>query len=391
MTNARTRTVTAILGGAAVLLALTACAPAVHHLPGTSTVSSSKPKVTPTARPVANTQPKSDYPFTCGDAVSASTLTALFPVSMTAISGAKLSRVNSYSGMPGDSFVEGIGGLDCAWYDGTPAVNNGTQRGMHLTLIPATTAQWNSFVESYGETPVNNAFAECGTDPSDYNCTYDAYVNGTWFELTTDSMRGTLPGGSDNTLPTTLKTVATAVATKLTAAAAAEPNGPQKGSKPLPSQFDQLISSGAFLRAMGLPATTQVSIGCTGYGDGPIPITAIAADSLLGAGHSSCNFDTPDGGSYGYYSALPGGAWAATLAIAATPGEKSDVLVNQPEGSALYSWVDSDGGQNADLIFRGSWITVTLFAPDSVGEAVGSVPPATAVQNVASAASTTIG
>jgi hypothetical protein len=389
--TARVRSSAALAAAIAVLLTLTACAPPVHHIPKPGSLSTAKPRITPThtTAPVVNAKPASDYMFGCSDLVSAAALPSLFSVPMQATTGAQFLRFNGVSGMPYNYYVEELGGLDCAWFDGKTTNDGATaatsSHDMQLSVLPVDPSVWDRFVQSAGTGATSAGYTECSSDSGYNSCQYDAYVKGSWYELDSNNMSPVPP--SETAMPSALQTIVTTLNGKLNASAAAKPDIVQHGTRPLPAQPQDLLTAAEVKTALGLPSSVTISIDCGAEGDGPWTIQAEAATEVAGGG---CNFDTPDGGTYGGYSTLAGGEWAAHDAEANTPGETEMVTLNQPQTSSQYSFVDSQGNRTDDLIYDGSWLDFSVFSGDS-SEPAGTATPSDALQSLARAAESAIG
>ncbi len=392
MTAARIRTLTVIAAAAGVILVLTACAPPLHHVPKPGSFSTSTPRITPahSAAPAVTTKPASDYSFGCSNLVAASSLPALFPVAMKSITGAQFARVNSEPGFASDYYVEELGGLDCAWYDGKASNNGATAatstHDMELTILPVVSSVWKKFLESAGTGVTPTGYTDCSSDSGYNSCQYDGYVNGSWYELDLNNMTPMPP--SNQALPGALQSIVSTVNAKLGAGSAAEPNGLQHGTRPLPAEPQELLTAADVKSALGLPASASVTVDCSGQSDGPWTIDEEAATEVFGS--VGCSFGTPDGGTYGGYSALAGGEWAAHDAEAVTPGETAVVTLNQPQTSSLYTFTDSQSDRSDDFIYDGSWISFYLY-PTAGSDTPGTATPQEALGRLAQLAEQTIG
>ena len=388
MTSSRARAAVTLAVAAALLTALTACAPPVHTLPSAGAFSTVKPGLTPrpTATPAGPaTKPASDYSFGCSDLVGASALPGLLGVSVTPVLASKLDRENKFDSLPNDYYVEVLGGLDCDWADNQPLTSD-TSHNMALHLLPVDSSVWTKFTQSAGDDVTGTTYAACSTGATGGECQYDAFTNGTWWQLDINNMKPA--STSSSALPATLQTVVNAIAAKIATGQAAETNGTQKGLRPLPGESGELITAAQVKSALALPASATVTVNCNDQSDGPWTITAEAAIEVTGA--LGCNFDTPDGGVYGGYQVLSGGAWAAKDAIANTPSETAAITVNTPPNTDVYIWTDSQGGHDEDLIDYGNWIALSIYPPDSSEPAAG-VSATRALQTLTFDAEATIG
>ena len=371
MPSLRIRSVAAVVAASALLLTLTACAPPIHHVPTQGSFPTTKPKITPratTAPIAAATKPKSDYSFGCADLIPSGALPTLFDATVTPVLGSKLDRENKLDSLPNDYYVEVLGGLDCDWADNQP-LTSGTSSNMALHALPVDSSVWAKFGQSVdGASATSYTF--CSTGGTGGSCQYDAYLNGTWWQLDLNNMKPIAT--SSDVLPPAIQTLVTSITAKLSAGSPAESGGAQKGLRPLPTPANQLITAAQVKSALALPASASVTVNCDDQSDGPWTITAEASTELTGG--TSCNFDTPDGGIYGGYQVLSGGAWAAKDAIANTPGETLGATVNPPANTAYYVWTDYQNGRDADLIDYGNWIALYLYAPDSSEPAAANSP-----------------
>jgi hypothetical protein len=384
------RIAAALIATAGVLAALTACAPPIHHVPQPGSFSTSKPKITiapktPTPTPALAVKPKPDYSFACTDLMGGRALPSLYSVPMHEEAESKFNRMYKVGEFTDEYYVEVLGGLDCEWDDGLSPSNSSSHQ-MTLTILPVDSSVWTKFVQSAGDGVSGDTYTDCSSDDGHNTCQYEAYVHGSWYELDTNNI---IPSSSTfDVLPPALMGIVSTLNAKLSAGPAAEANGPQKGTRSVPSVAGQLLTAADVKTALALPASANVSIDCNGEYDGPWAIGAEASTELTGG--FGCFFDTPDGGTYGGFAVLSGGEWAAKDAIANTPGEVQAVTVNQPVGSALYTWTDSGNDPSADLIDYGNWIFFFLFPPDGSEPASGTAP-SLALQNLALSAEKTIG
>jgi hypothetical protein len=384
------RIVAALIATAGVLAALTACAPPIHHVPQPGSFSTSKPKITlapktPAPKPTLAVKPKSDYAFACTDLMGGRALPSLFSVPMHEQALSKFDRVYKLGEFTDDYYVEVLGGLDCDWDDGLNP-SNASSHQLTLTVLPVDSSVWAKFVASAPDGVNGNTFTQCDSDGGYNTCQYDAYVNGSWFELDATNI---IPSSSSFTvLPPAVMGIVSTINAKLNTGPAAEANGPQKGTRSVPTDASELLTVADVKTALALPASATISIECNGESDGPWTIDAEASKELTGG--IGCFFDTPDGGTYGGYEVLSGGEWAAKDAIANTPGEVQAVTVNQPIGSALDTWTDSSNNSDADLIDYGNWILFSLYPSDSSEPASGTTS-SLALQNLSLEAEKTIG
>jgi hypothetical protein len=389
MPTQRFRTTAAVIAAATVLVALTACAPPIHHVPKPGSLSTTTPKIRPTAKPTGPTlavKPKSDYSFACSDLIGGTTLPTLFSVPMQPIVGSRLARVNKVMSIPSDYYVEVLGGLDCAWYDGQPSNDSNSTHDMELTILPVDSSVWTKFAQSAGDGVSGTTYTQCPNDPGYLSCQYDAYVNGSWYELDINNML--LSSSGMDVLPPAVAGIVSAINAKLSHGPAPQPDGPQKGTRLLPSDSSQLLTVADLKTDLKLPASASVTIDCTGTSDGPWEIGPEAETEVTGG--TGCSFNTPDGGTYGGYDVLSGGQWAAKDAIANTAGEVLAVTVNQPQGSNVYTWTDGTNDPSADLIDYGNWISFYLYPPDD-SEPASATTPSLALQNLVLSAEKTIG
>lgn len=388
MTLPRFRIAAAVVAATGVLLALTACAPPVHHVPQPGAFATAKPKITAIPKPVTPaiaTKPKSDYSFACTDLMGGRALPSLFSVPMTEVAGSKFARFNKIGEFTDDYYVEVLGGLDCAWYDGK-VTNNTNSHDMELTILPVDSAVWAHFTGSAGDGVSGNTYTDCSSDGGYNPCQYDAYVNGSWYELNINNMIPT--SSAFATLPPAVMGIVGAINAKLSAGPAPQVNGPQKGTRTVPALASQLLTAAEVKTDLKLPAGATVTVNCNGEFDGPWNMGAEASQELTGG--YGCFFETPDGGIYGGYNVLSGGEWAGHDAESNTPGEVQAVTVNQPQGSSLYTWTDDIADPSADLIDYGNWMMFFLFPPDNSEPASGTTS-ALALQNLALSAEATIG
>jgi hypothetical protein len=378
MTSTRVRAAVTLAVAAALLTALTACAPPVHTLPKAGAFSTATPRFTP--RPIATrltpaTKPASDYSFACSDLIGASALPNLLAAAVTPVLASKLDRENKLDSLPNDYYVEVLGGLDCDWADNQP-ITSDTSHNMALHLLPVDSSVWTKFTQSV-DGATATTYTACTTAGSGGQCQYDAFTNGTWWQLDINNMKPSTT--SADALPTAVQTVVNAIAAKISGGPAAETNGTQKGLRPLPAESSELITAAQVKSALALPASATVTVDCDDQADGPWTITAEAATEITGA--LGCDFDTPDGGIYGSYQVLSGGGWAAKDAIANTPGETLAITVNTPVDTDDYIWTDYQAGHDEDLIDYGNWIALSIYAPDS-SEPASGVSASLALQNL---------
>ncbi|MEJ1229506.1 MAG: hypothetical protein WDM88_00955 [Galbitalea sp.] len=300
---------------------------------------------------------------------------------MTPVEPANFDRLDLDPEIPQAYYIQALGGIDCAWYDGQKT--SGNSRDLELSVLPATSAVWNEFVDS-SEGVTGTTYTFCTSDEQN-TCEYDAFVNGSWLYILANNL-SVQPGSGNTTLPPQLKSAITAMTAKLTAAALGPAPALRQGSVTLPNTGTSLITAAQFTTALGLGG--GVTVDCTGHPDGPWSLANEAETEVTSA--IGCFFATSDGGGYGGYEWLAGGAWAAELAEAATPSETALTVPGLPAGDSAKEYSDSQGELTVDLILGGNWIEYELAPASDTGEPPGSVPLPTAAIALTSAFEKTV-
>jgi len=391
MHSSRLRIAAVLIAASATLLALTSCAPASGKPSADSTTSNSttkhhvttkpKPKITP--KPAGVIQPASRYAFGCSDLIPANAVATLYSTPMSPVDSTDFDQQNLLPQLPSPEYLNALGALDCTWYDG--AKITGTNHEMELQVIPVTLAEWDKFAQGGAAQITNGVSTDCESDQGLNTCDYEAYVNGSRYELNILNMTP-VPGSNNQVLPAAVQAVVTGINTKLNSAPAGPLPAAQHPSVTLPAG-PAMITVAQVRTALGVGAGVSLEVDCTGQPDGPWEIPNEAQQQVTGG--ADCEFGVPyDGGTEGpyvLYEFIPAGGWAAKQIVADTPSATAVADPSLPAGDSLYEYTDSTPELTGVLSLGGNLVEFEFFPTANTGDPATSVPQATALVNVANA------
>ncbi len=373
----RNRIATAIGLAALVALAATACTPIVAPpaaSPSTGGTAVAAPSATPTSSTVtAPVQPKSRFSVGCDDLFPATSLAPLFSHSLTEQTGAVNARQELDIELSSTFYIQDLGGIDCAWSDGTQIEHNG--QAVYLSVLPITPANWKHFDQTAPVSAGANKYIFCSAGDEN-TCEYEGYMDGDWVSILLQGMVPK-PASSDNTLPTPVHNLFVAAFAKLAAAGAPGPAPtPPVGSVPLPTDPNHILTAAQVKAAFGVAG--QIKLDCDGESDGPWTIGAQAERDVNS--HGGCFLAAGNtGGGYGFMDWLPGGQWAEQQAQAATPSEVPVTVPGLPAGDTAAEFHDFENDLTLDLVIGGNWVELSI----PPAETDGLIPKATVNRKVA--------
>ena len=393
----RIRLVAPIAVLAALAVALSGCAPAVHQgaggtaTQGTSSQGSSHHTAKPIKKPVLKqvSQPKSQYAFGCNDLASAAQIAPIFTDKMAPANPATWDRTTGDGQLSELYFVEDLGGVTCRWDDSVSTPNG--YESLYMTVMPATAAGWARFLASgIGPGVAGHTFTSCnGTQDGGQNgCEFDDYINGTWLYADFLDMVPS-PAASGATLPAPLQNLLHADVTKITSGPSAMAATPAVPAVAMPNDGTKLVTAAQLGTAFATAA--PMTVNCALDDAGPWGTYVEAQFEETGA--QGCNLGDNEGNEYAVLNWMVGGAWAAKQAEAATPNEAPLAVPGLPAGDSAVTYVDPTGQTiRMDLILGGNWVSVWMLNTQDPGggEPALSVTPLAALSSLASDIETTV-
>jgi hypothetical protein len=353
----RIRLAAALALTSVVALGLSACTPTITPPPtsGSTSTSIAAPTATPTPTAVAPVQPASRFSVGCDDLFPAASLAPLFSHSLTEQTGAVNARQELDIQLSSTFYIQDLGGLSCAWSDGTQIEHGG--QVAYLSILPITPAVWKHFDETAPVSAGATKYIFCsGGDQN--SCEYEGDINGNWVSIL---LQGIVPTPSSNTaaLPTAVHNLFVSAFAKVAAAGPAPT--PPVGSVHLPTDPNHIITAAQVKSALGVGG--KVGLDCDGESDGPWTIGAQAQRDVTN--HDGCFFTAGNtGGGYGFMYWLPGGQWAEQQAQAATPSETAVTVPGLPAGDSAAEFKDFENDLTLDLVIGGNWVELQVDPKD---------------------------
>jgi hypothetical protein len=389
----RIRPVASLVFIAALALALSGCAPAVHQSAGgpTTTPGTAHHTAHPIKKPVAHkvSQPKSQYSFGCDDLATPAQIAPLFTHTMAPANPGTDDRVEGDGQLSELYFVEDLGGVTCRWSDAASTSGSGDQF-FDITVMPATAASWARFLASpIGPGVAGHTFTSCnGTGGGGENgCEFDDYINGSWLYANFLDMVPS-PAASGATLPPPIQTLLKGDVTKITSGPFAMAATPAVGAVAMANDGTKLITSSQATSAFASAA--PVTVNCQPDVAGPWGTYVESQFEVTGA--AGCVLQDDQGNEYAVLDWMDGGEWAAKQAETATPSETPLVVAGLPAGDSAVTYADPSGSIRMDLILGGNWVSVWMLNTQNPGggEPPLTVTPLAALASLASDLETTV-
>ena len=372
MHSPRVRSAVALATGAAILLALAACAPAStkHHPGGGSghhgAGSTQSASPTPYVSTLDTTAPTPLANIGCSNLVTAADLSVAFPgVSVSLLPTASMAAgdlAGTDTQIPAADFVRDAGGIMCIWSN-APADH-------YITNFPTIKSEEISFLFNAAGTPWESSQKVDYSDPaSDMNdgscdtgsCELDQLVNGkTWVSSLELNQQPVLNDPFQN-----ITTADTAAASSVTA-------------QPLPTPAAGTLALGHTCTAFVADADASTALGTSVVSSQPLLQQDYmdfygtwegAQDEL---GDHPCVW-THGSTTVGHLSWLPAGAWAWDEAQALPLADGTPAPLSVPGlakgDTAFIRCSASDASCVTDLIIGGNWIEAQVSQPGSINRA----------------------